>query len=436
MVRLRLACALVVLGSAGCAAAAEKGGASPSPGWVSSPQTVAGSPAGPAPSRAAVGTTATRPVRDILFLRTTPGLRAPALLRVSLAGDAVDRMLPEGVIDRERALLYAAHAHERGTRVEAIDVTTGIPLRGWSVEGRFRLPAIATNAPPVGLSADGSTLVLAEGPAGVPPGTHGDPGRLRSRFAILKTGGEGGPRLVELAGNFSFDALSPDGSVLYLVEHLPVMKPTDYQVRAYDVAMGTLRSGVIVDKRAGQLLMQGEPLAQVSSPDGGWVYTLYLNRRQGPFVHALHALNGSARCVFLPREWTAEGEGTLDWALALAPARDRLYAANGSLGVVAEISASSPAVLRTARLHGEGRTVVTHANRRSSAPDAAAPSTGAAVTRDGQTLFLRAPSGIAEVDAAPLARSRSALGAEYHVAGNRERRQAVRHSVRRPAGGR
>ena len=56
------------------------------------------------------------------------------------------------------------------------------------------------------------------------------------------------PRIVELVGAFEFDALSPDGSLLYVVEHLPGPPAGHYQVRAVETATGTLRPDVVVDK--------------------------------------------------------------------------------------------------------------------------------------------------------------------------------------------
>ena len=42
-------------------------------------------------------------------------------------------------------------------------------------------------------------------------------------------------RQIRLRGDFSFDAISPDGRLLYLIEYLSKRDFTDYAVRAYDM---------------------------------------------------------------------------------------------------------------------------------------------------------------------------------------------------------
>ena len=68
-------------------------------------------------------------------------------------------------------------------------------------------------------------------------------GGSQSRFAIVDRTRRGKPRIVELAGAFEYDALSPDGSILYVVEHLAGPPDGHYQVRALDTATGILRDG-------------------------------------------------------------------------------------------------------------------------------------------------------------------------------------------------
>src|SRR6185369_14458933 len=82
-------------------------------------------------------------------------------------------------------------------------------------------------------------------------------------------------RRLELDGVFSFDAISPDGRSLYLVQYADPRSPLDYRVRHYDVATGEFRGGAIVDPDDPDEKMAGQPLSRVYSPDGSWAYTLY-----------------------------------------------------------------------------------------------------------------------------------------------------------------
>ncbi len=60
----------------------------------------------------------------------------------------------------------------------------------------------------------------------------GGPARTVSRFAIVERSLQAEPRIVELPGVFDFDTLSPDGSILYVAEHVPGPLAGRYQVRA------------------------------------------------------------------------------------------------------------------------------------------------------------------------------------------------------------
>ena len=139
---------------------------------------------------------------------------------------------------------------------------------------------------------DGRTLVLGQRPGnGLAPAT---------RFAVLSTRSFRIRRAFTLRGDFAFDALSPDGRLLYVIEHVSAQDASRYRVRAYDLAAGRLLARVIADKREGTQVMAGYPIARATSADGGWIYTLYRNDAGSPFVHALDARNAAAVCIDLP----------------------------------------------------------------------------------------------------------------------------------------
>ena len=105
--------------------------------------------------------------------------------------------------------------------------------------------------------------------------------------------------------------MAPDGSTLYVVEHLAGKPDGRYQVRAVDVASGELEDGVIADKRGLVEPMAGWPLAQVRRSDGG-VFTLYRSQEH-PFVHALDTTTGTAVCIDLPPTETGDDLQPSTW---------------------------------------------------------------------------------------------------------------------------
>jgi hypothetical protein len=101
----------------------------------------------------------------------------------------------------------------------------GQVIRARAVRGRFAVPAVALDGTAGGLSADRATLVLIRPRARFPrdetPLVVLDARRLIVRDRIT------------LRGDFSFDALSPDGATMYLIHYLSRRDPTRYDVRAY-----------------------------------------------------------------------------------------------------------------------------------------------------------------------------------------------------------
>jgi hypothetical protein len=181
----------------------------------------------------------------------------------------------------------------RSTIVAAIRVSNGRVLRTNVLRGFFGVPLVAYDGSSGGLSADRRTLVVASyGPL---PGKAGT-----TRFAVLDTKTFRKRRIVELSGSWSFDAISPDGSTLYLVEHLSPPPNARYRVRIFDLAAGRLLAGAIVDRLEKEAVMGGEPVTRATDPDGRWAYTLYARQKGEPFVHALDTLRRQAFCIDLP----------------------------------------------------------------------------------------------------------------------------------------
>lgn len=249
--------------------------------------------------------------------------------------------LPTGVpTNPEWGSLISTELKPGSTIVRDVVVQPGLPGDAAAVDGSWRLPTIGPDPVPVGLALGGPTIVLVEN---VAPGTNG-----RTRFAILERGFTTKPRIIELAGRFDYDALSPSGSVLYVVEHLDADAGGRYQVRAVELPSGTLRDGVIVDKRNVDEAMAGYPLAQVRRADGG-VLTLYRGKEH-PFIHALNSVDGWALCIDLPANGANVDAAAADWGLAQTEDGHAAYAVNATLGLVEEIDPANFAISREARV--------------------------------------------------------------------------------------
>lgn len=197
-----------------------------------------------------------------------------------------------GIASTDGALRYVAR-HKAGlTTVLAFDRDGQNAGRG-SVTGVLGIPRVAFDGSLDGLSHDGRSLVLAS-----PDKVEGN-----SRFAVLSTRNLELRRMITLRGSWSFDALSPDGRKLYLVEYASTGRPT-YRVRAYDLVRGTLLREAVIDPRRGGRAMTGLPVTRAFGPGGVWAYTLYQKPGGFPFVHALDTVRGKALCIELPWKGT------------------------------------------------------------------------------------------------------------------------------------
>lgn len=188
---------------------------------------------------------------------------------------------------------YVTLGTPRSTIVAAIRVRGGRVMHSRALRGFFGVPIVAYDGSTGGLSGDGRTLVVAS--YGPPPGTTGT-----TRFVALRARTLRPRRLAELPGSWSFDAISPDGSRLYLVEHIAAGPSPRYRVRAYDLAAGRLLPNAIIDRLVSKSIMGGQPVTRATTSDGRWAYTLYARAKGKPFVHALDTARRQALCIDLP----------------------------------------------------------------------------------------------------------------------------------------
>jgi hypothetical protein len=196
--------------------------------------------------------------------------------------------------------------------------TDGGRVIGASIqEGRWGVPVVANDGSSGGLSADGSTLVLMEIANGYP--------RANSAFAVVDTARLTVRETVELDGEWGFDALSPDGRWLYLIEQLSARDRTRYTVRVYDLKNDRLLPNPVVDPREPDEPMRGLPITRATGPGGRWEYTLYAGGEH-PFVHALDTVRRTSLCLDLPHRVAHHRRM---WALRLEVRKGRVAVVHG-----------------------------------------------------------------------------------------------------------
>jgi hypothetical protein len=195
---------------------------------------------------------------------------------------------------------YASVRAGEDTELLQINQDGGEITASRTVNGNFTIPLVAIDGTPSGLSADGRTLAL------ISPRTDYDFPRRETSFVIVDIKENGAMRPqppLTLRGDFSFDALSPDGEMMYLVEYLS-RDYNDYAVREYDLRKDRLLPDpVLVAHEVSPGEMRGLPMTRATSPDGRWEYTLYDGgggRNDEAFIHTLDTERGISHCVDLP----------------------------------------------------------------------------------------------------------------------------------------
>ena len=153
--------------------------------------------------------------------------------------------------------------------------------------------------------------------------------------------------------NWGFDALA--GSNLYLLRYLR----NGYQVRLYDLAANKLVATPLKDPHESALIW-GSPWTRTSSPDGRYVFTLYIAQNGGAMVHELDVRRATARCIDLPG--TGDFNKGSSYTLQLSRDGRTLWAVSPGYGRAVAIDVASARVrsafrFRTERVQSPGTTV-------------------------------------------------------------------------------
>jgi len=181
--------------------------------------------------------------------------------------------LPAGLFSQDHQRVYTAMPQGSQTAITVTNMLTGAKIRSMTIDGAYS--TAGQNYANAVLSADGHWLALRQmvqtGPDSI--------------FVLVDTQAGRVAKTIVLNGTFDLDAVSPDGSRIYLLE-----RHNDaaghYTVRLYQVGQGQLAAYPIVDKRDLDSNMVGNPLTRQLSPDGKIAYTLYTNTaKQSLYPH-------------------------------------------------------------------------------------------------------------------------------------------------------
>jgi MYXO-CTERM domain-containing protein len=217
-----------------------------------------------------------------------------------------------GVLSPDGVSRFVAVGANNGwsTAIERIDVNGGVVQGLSDVPGGWGVPVVTSyGGDGGGMSEDGKSFVLAD------TNVNQTYPKTSSSFIVVNTTTLRPGRTIKLKGDFSYDALSPHATRLYLVQHVDANDLSRYVVRAYDLRSGRLLPGRIADHAQKSWVMQGFAVSRATSAGGRWVYTLYQNPGGFPFVHALDTVRGVAHCIGLP--WRGNQNGFYNMRLTL-----------------------------------------------------------------------------------------------------------------------
>src|SRR5512133_787925 len=112
-----------------------------------------------------------------------------------------------GLLSTDGSARYAALRLGADTRVQMIPVDGG-SVRSATVTGAFGIPTLIPRGLSLGMFRDGSAFVL-----------QSMANQSSTSFTLVNTKDLTVRQTITLPGSFAFDALSPDGSRMYLIEH-------------------------------------------------------------------------------------------------------------------------------------------------------------------------------------------------------------------------
>ena len=341
---------------------------------------------------------------DLITLRESDGRQTSVVVRKVATGELV-RTLPDGVLLPDGVTLVTVEGGGASTLVKTIDHRTGA-IASHSIDGTWQLnrgyPSFT------GASPDGSHLVLAGGSYNFTDASGA--WTAHTGFGLLDLG-SWKVEPIDLAGRYSFQALSNDGTFVFLTEAVPPQLPTSSRLRVYDLTTRSL----------GDVLGDALPADVGFMPPtytGGFAFQLFSSTESVEVRPGVITVTGIAKLaridlttrtlatIRLPLDRVPTGEDSLAWSLV--PSRDgrTLYLVNPQANAIQEVDVASLQIRRSGSLSTvrsqrgllDTALVVLH-------PTAEAKmgfGTGAVVSPDGSSLYVLGATGIWSVDLATL----------------------------------
>ena len=253
-----------------------------------------------------------------------------------------------GVVSSTGAQRYLAIPHRGSTLLEKVVAGTGQIINRTWLKGVYSVPGVSISGDTGGISQNGRSLVLIHPRSGFP--------QRETKMALIDPDSLELKRRIALDGDFSFDAISPNGRTAYLVQYPDRGDPTAYRLRTYDLRRGRLAPGSLLPENDPDEEMRGFPLHRVSGEGGRWQYTLYDGGtifRYGrgepgePFVHAIDTVGRRTLCIDLDWIGSAKVLGRVE--MRLSDSGDAVEVIDPEAGLLGTIDtatgeASSPAV--------------------------------------------------------------------------------------------
>ena len=237
--------------------------------------------------------------------------------------------LPAGPTSLDHRMIYVATPNNGQTTITVRNTLTGATIRTFTIPGTYTTAGPGFDS--AVLSGSGQWLALRE---------SGQAGSV-TIIALVNTQTGKLFRTIALNGIYDLDAVSPDGTRIYLLEQLNDSQG-HYNVRLYQVDQNQLSPYIITDKTIPNDIMLGTALTRQMASDGSTAYTLYVDTIHNiAFVHILPLAGAyiGARCIDLP---VGKSSDLLHYyTLALSADGKTLYVANGALGIVSAIDVSN-----------------------------------------------------------------------------------------------